>query len=195
LSIGRFFVESLSVGDVLLSVLVYRRHLPHIHALDRPIFLTWRLAGTLPQGRYFPGTLTSGKAFVTFDRLLHEARSGPSYLRIPEIAKVVDDAIRYRDPSDYRLHAYVVMPNHVHMLVTPFDEVRKIMQSLKRFTAREANRVLGRSGTFWAEESYDRIVRDQREFERIADYIENNPVVAGLASTPEGYLYSSGRAD
>jgi REP element-mobilizing transposase RayT len=73
------------------------------------------------------------------------------------------------------------MPNHVHMLITPFDALRKIMQSLKRFTAREANQLLGPRGTFWAEESYDRMVRDQREFERIAEYIANNPVSSGRA--------------
>jgi hypothetical protein len=76
------------------------------------------------------------------------------------------------------------------MLITPIEQVQRIMQSLKRFTALEANRILGRRGTFWAEESYDRLVRDQREFARIAEYIENNPV---LAETPEGFAFSSAR--
>jgi putative DNA methylase len=175
-------------------VQVYRRHLPHIHALNRPMFVTWRLAGTLPHGRSFPREMDSGKAFVAMDRLLGEAWLGPAYLKIPEIAAVVAEAIRFRDQRVYALHAYVVMSNHVHLLVSPFQDLRRIMHGLKGSTAREANRLLGRTGSFWAEESYDRLVRNDREFERIRDYIENNPVVAGLVSSPEAYQYSSARA-
>jgi REP element-mobilizing transposase RayT len=68
------------------------------------------------------------------------------------------------------------------------------MQSLKRFTAREGNRMLGLTGRpFWQEESYDRVVRDETEFLRIARYIEMNPVKAGLVTAPEEFLWSSGR--
>ena len=105
---------------------------------------------------------------------------------------MVAEAIRYRDARRYRLHSYVVMPNHVHMLITPQIEVSKLMQSLKRFTARRANRMLSLTGQpFWQDESYDRLVRDQKEFERIASYIERNPVTAGLATAPEEFPWSS----
>ena len=94
---------------------------------------------------------------------------------------MVVDAIHYReqDLGHFQLHAFVVMANHVHLLITPRVEVSRLMQSLKRFTAREGNRMLGRSGQpFWQDESYDRLVRDEVEFKRIARYIEMNPVKA-----------------
>ena len=78
--------------------------------------------------------------------------------------------------------------------MTPLVEVSKVMQSLKRFTAREGNRILGLTGRpFWQDESYDRLVRNQTEFQRIAHYIEMNPVKAGLAATPEEFAWSSAR--
>ena len=107
---------------------------------------------------------------------------------------MVVDAIRYRDRRAYRLHAFVVMPNHVHLLITPLEVVPKVMQSFKRFTAREGNRMLGLTGQpFWQDESYDRLVRNDTEFERIVHYIETNPVKAGLAAAPEESPWSSAR--
>ena len=109
---------------------------------------------------------------------------------------MVTDAIRYRDRHlrHYQLHAFVVMPNHVHLLMTPLVAVSRVMQSLKRFTAREGNRILGLTGrSFWQDESYDRLVRNDAEFERITHYIEMNPVKAGLAITPEEFPWSSAR--
>jgi REP element-mobilizing transposase RayT len=126
------------------------------------------------------------------DRILDNAWAGPFYLRMPEIAGMVVEAIRYRDLRHYQLHSFVVMPNHVHLLVTPVMEVCKVMQSLKRFTAREGNRILGLTGRpFWQDESYDRLVRDGKEFEGIVNYIEMNPVRAGLAAAPEEFRWSS----
>jgi REP element-mobilizing transposase RayT len=87
------------------------------------------------------------------------------------------------------------MSNHVHMLITPRIPVPKLMQALKGFTAREANRILGRKGeAFWQHESYDHWVRDARQFERIARYIEDNPVRAGLCASPADYRFSSAYA-
>jgi len=126
------------------------------------------------------------------DRLLDTTRTGPFCLRIPEVAGVLVDAIQNRDSRHYQLHSFVVMPNHVHLLITPLVEVCKVMQSLKRFTAREGNRILGLTGQpFWQDESYDRLVRDGKEFERITYYIEMNPVTAGLAATPEEFRWSN----
>jgi putative DNA methylase len=171
-----------------------RRHLPHRYAVGKPIFLTWRLHGTLPVGRSFPEKLTSGQAFVAMDQLLDHATVGHRFLSRPEIASIVTEAILSRDGGPYTLHAWVAMPNHVHLLITPLTEVSKVMQSLKRFTARECNKVIGRIGQpFWQDESYDRLVRDTSEFARIARYIEMNPVKAGLVTAPEKFLWSSGR--
>jgi putative transposase len=172
------------------------RRLPHYHAVNQPIFLTWRLLGSLPEGRIFPAATTSGRAFVAMDRLLDSASTGPLHLRRPEIAKMVVETIYYHDQTlkHYQLHNFVVMANHVHLLITPRVPVSKLLQSLKRFTAREGNRILGVTGQpFWQDESYDRLVRDAIEFERIANYIETNPVSAGVAAAPADFLWSSGR--
>jgi putative DNA methylase len=175
----------------------HRRRLPHYHSIGQPIFVTWRLHGSLPANRTFPPPSTSGQAFVAMDRLLDNARTGPLYLRRPDIATVVVEAIHYREREQhYQLHSYVVMPNHVHLLMTPLVDASKVTQSLKRFTGREGNRILGLTGqAFWQDESYDRLVRNQAEFQRIASYIEMNPVKAGLVGTPEEFLWSSARAD
>src|SRR5204863_3496785 len=136
------------------------------------------------------------QAFVPIDRLLDNARTGPQYLRLPEVAGMVSEAIAYRDRcmKHYQLHAWVVMPNHVHLLATPLVGVAMVMKSLKRFTAREGNRILSRTGQpFWQEESYDRMVRNDAEFERIVQYIEMNPVSAGLAASAEEFPWSSAR--
>jgi putative transposase len=171
------------------------RRLPHTAEIGRPLFVTWRLYGSLPRNRSFPQAATSGHAFLIMDRLLAEASAGPFYLKRADIAQMVVEAIQFRDPGQYVLHSFVVMPNHVHMLITPKISVAEIMQSLKRFTARQANRMLGLTGSpFWQDESYDRLVRSAEEFERIARYIEMNPVNAGLISECGQFPWcSSGR--
>jgi putative transposase len=136
--------------------------------------------------------MTSGQAFLAMDLLLARASTGPLYLRRPDIAQMMVEAIQYRHPEQYLLHSFVVMPNHVHMLITPKMHVGEIMQSLKRFTARQANRILGLTGNpFWQDESYDRLVRTDDEFDRIVRYIEMNPVHAGLVIEPEQFPWSS----
>jgi len=189
------FPENLFLAHHSLFVITFRRRrLPHYHSVGEPIFLTWRLHGSLPANRSFPSVTSSGQAFLAMDRILDYARTGPLSLGRSEIAEVVVDAIHYRDLRQYQLHSYVVMPNHVHLLMTPLVEVSKAMQSLKRFTAREGNRILGVTGqSFWQDESYDRRVRNETELQRIAHYIEMNPVKAGLATTPEEFPWSSAR--
>jgi putative DNA methylase len=189
------FHENISGRRHFVSVIEsLRRHLPHRYAVGKAIFLTWRLHGTLPQGRSFPEKLTSGQAFVAMDSLLDNAGTGPRFFCRPEIASIVVEAILRREQRHYELHAWVVMPNHVHLLITPLVEVSRVMQSLKRFTARECNKALGRTGQpLWQDESYDHLVRDAAEFGRIVRYVEMNPVRAGLVPTPEEFLWSSGR--
>jgi hypothetical protein len=82
-------------------VTTFRRRLPHYHSIGQPIFLTWRLHGSLPANRGFPPATTSGQAFVAMDHLLDTACTGPLYLRRPEIANVVVEAIRYREREQH----------------------------------------------------------------------------------------------
>jgi len=111
----------------------------------------------------------------------------------PRVARQVVDAIRTGERRKlYELHAWVVMHNHVHMLILPHVPLPQITHWIKGRTAREASLLLERTGEpFWQHESWDHWVRNEREFQRIVAYIEQNPVSAGLAGTPEGWPWSS----
>jgi REP element-mobilizing transposase RayT len=165
--------------------------------IGSPLFVTFRLHGSLPANRIFlPARLTTGKAFVAMDRILDNARTGPLFLREPNIADLVTQALLDGESrfGRYQLHAFVVMANHVHMLVTPCVVSTKWLGPLKGFTAHEANRILRRRGTpFWQDESYDHLVRSDAEYGRICEYIEDNPVTAGLVAAPEEFGWSSAR--
>ena len=173
---------------------VYRRRLPHWDAPGVPVFVTWRLWGSLPVGRAFQREhLTSGEAFVAVDRLLDTARTGPVYLRQPEIARLVREQLREVVAGGLcSIEAYAIMPNHVHVLWTPEVSLPALLREVKGPTARNANRLLGRSGApFWQAEYFDRMVRNAAEFGQIRRYIEWNPVKAGLAARPEEFPWSS----
>jgi len=130
------------------------------------------------------------------DRILDNARTGPLFLREPNIADLVVQAILDGESrfDRYQLHAFVVMPNHVHMLVTPHVVATKWLGPLKGFTAHEANRILSNHGKpFWQDESYDHLVRSDAEFGRICGYIESNPVTAGVVPAAEQFRWSSAK--
>jgi putative transposase len=148
----------------------HERRLPHWDLVGEPLFVTFRLHGSLPAGRAFPpALLTDGSAFAVMDGFLDGADSGPRYLSMPEIADLVVACLRDGEQRfhRYELHSFVVMPNHVHMLVTPSVIAAKWLGPLKGFTAHEANRILGRTGTFWQQESYDHVVRSDTGLERV----------------------------
>jgi len=119
--------ETLRVRFLLLdlSTTFHIRHLPHYCCTGRPIFLTWRQHGSLPANRSFSGPIASGRAFVTMDRLLDNSRTGSLYLRRPDVSEMIVEAIRYRERGlrHYQFHNYVIMANHVHLLITPLVTV------------------------------------------------------------------------
>jgi putative transposase len=171
-----------------------RRRLPHIHPEGIWLFVTWHLDGSLPQALFPPpGKYSDGKAFVWMDCYLDTTRKGPQYLRRPEIAAIVARSIlRGVALGHYQLRVWVVMANHVHVLLLPLISPSRLLQSLKGHTAREANLILERTGRrFWQAESYDHWVRDELELERIAAYIEGNPVKAGFVDSAAKYRWSS----
>lgn len=174
----------------------YYRNLPHWHPENEVIFVTWRLFGSLPRGTgtLACGLMSAGKRFVLIDRALDAASTGPMWLKNPQIAQQVVFAIHRGESelSQYALHAFVVMSNHVHLLISPFIPLARITKGIKGVSARAANQILQRAGkAFWQDESFDHWVRSEAEFTRIAAYIENNPVSAGLVSRAGEWRWSS----
>src|ERR1700693_513333 len=170
------------------------RSLPHSYTEGQWLFITWTLHGSFPTGKFPPpAKAISGEAFAWIDRYLDNTRTGPQFLRQDHIAQLVEDSL-YRgvELGHFELGPFVIMANHVHVLLRPVVLPSQLLKSLKGSTAREANRLLDRTGEqFWQRESYDHWVRDQEEWSRIARYIERNPVRAGLVARIEDYKWSS----
>ena len=180
----------------------YRRRLPHIQIAGSTYFVTFRLIDSLPKDsleqlaeetariRKLPkdeNEFEHRTWFEKFDDYLDRVLCGEEYLKNEQVADLVAESIHYRDGKVYELCTFCIMPNHVHLVFMPLEKgkdvfysLTEILQSLKRHTARQSNLILGRSGAFWQDESYDHIVRDQAELERSIKYVLNNPVKAGL---------------
>lgn len=173
---------------------IARRRLPHWHPESRPLFITWHLHGSLPKFRYPPPSHQSaGQAFVWMDRYLDTATTGSMWLRQPNVADLVSAHIRHgAEERLYELHAWVVMANHVHLLIQPCVKPSEALRRVKGRSAREANLLLCRTGeSFWQSESFDHWARNADEMARIAHYIENNPVTAGLTARAADHKWSS----
>ena len=134
------------------------------------------------------------KYFGIFDGYLDKSESNGKYLNDMRIANMISESIKYRDKKEYELLAYSIMPNHVHLVIYVERFVKplhKILQSLKRHTARQGNIILNRTGNpFWHSESYDHYVRDYWELSRILDYTINDPAKAGLVNKAEDWKWS-----
>ena len=121
-----------------------------------------------------------------YETLLN-AGNGSCVLRDPSVANLVEDALHHFEGERYALDEYVIMPNHVHVLVKPLNghKLKNIMHSWKSFTANQINQRLGKTGQCWQHESYDHIVRHDRAMEAIRCYIRENPKVAGASCSRE----------
>lgn len=197
----------------------YKRYLPHILPPDERLFITFRLANSLPKDIIMKLKAEKNVAdelirktildetvrkpelykiqkryFVKFDDYLHQCFNGVQWLLINSVAEVLAEALHYRDVKYYQLHAFCIMPNHVHILLTSTihqEGFFRVLQSLKRHTARKSNELLDLTGNaFWGEESYDHVVRDDEEFVRIIDYIVQNPVKAGLVEKWQDWRFT-----
>jgi REP element-mobilizing transposase RayT len=129
------------------------------------------------------------RRIVTYE----DAGHGACWLGDSRIATLVQAALFYFDAQRYRLIAWCIMPNHVHVLVetVPGHPLDKIVHSWKSYTAQKANELLARSGPFWAREYYDRYMRDDAHLAQTVAYIEHNPVKAGFVKTAEAWKFSS----
>ena len=135
-----------------------------------------------------------GKRFKLLDSALDNATTGPLWLKDPRIASNIIDTLRKgeRELALFALHAFVVMPNHVHILITPAVRLARITNGIKGATSHHGKSILSlHYKHFWQDESFDHWVRSSKQFDRIALYIENNPVSAGLVNKPQDWPWSS----
>lgn len=151
--------------------------------------------------------------YKKYDDTLDKIRKGPMWLKDSRIAQIVSDALHFRDGKEYELIAYTIMSNHIHIIFwlgegnlstltkrklesdDGYYIVTHIMESLKKFTARESNKILSRRGRFWARESFDRVLRNDVEVKRAVRYVLNNPVKSGLVEYPAAWKWSYCRED
>lgn len=118
---------------------------------------------------------------ATYHRVL-DGGSGECVLAKPEVRQNVVAALQYHAGTTCQMGGFVVMPNHVHVLLQPYEDesLKKILGSVRSFSAKQVNQELGRSGSFWAREPFDHMVRSRRHFERYQQYIRANPKRANL---------------
>ena len=140
----------------------WHRRLPHWVPDEAVVFVTWRVADDQPR------------------------------LADRRVAQIVSQAIVHgARVRRYELLAFVVMPDHVHLVIQPAGRLGEIMRWLKTATANRVNRILGRSGAFWRREYYDRWMRSDRELSAAIGYVEDNPVRRGLCACAEEWRWSS----
>ena len=187
-----------------------RRNLPHWQQKGACYFITFRLGDSLPQTlldqwkreldiwmQQHPKPW-SAKTAVEYHECFTERREqwldaghGECLLRVPEVRGLVQTSVLKFEGVRYDVDAFVIMPNHVHLIwqLRPGFDLSKELKGLKGGSARACNLALGREGTFWMDESYDRLVRDWEELTAIRNYIINNPAKAGLQ--PHEYTLAS----
>jgi REP element-mobilizing transposase RayT len=170
-----------------------RGYLPHLDVPDLIQHVVFRLADSLPaQVRNEIAKMPRDNRVRIVDAALDEGH-GRRELAIPEIAELTQGALLRFDSERYSLLAWCVMPNHVHVLFEAGPEHRldRIVHSWKSFTAHAANKLLGRTASFWAPEYLDRYMRDDMHLAATLAYIEGNPVKAGLCREPGEWAFSS----
>ena len=180
-----------------------RGYLPHYDSAGVVQFVTFRLFDSMPQERRAEwehliladaDLRNNPKRMQAIDNYL-DAGYGSCMLRDERVARIMEDTLLKFDGERYRLLAWVVMPNHVHVLIEVMDgakcSLEAVMHSWKSYTASAGNQILCRKGQFWQKEYFDRYIRDDRHFANVRAYIDNNPVAAGLARCPNEWLYCS----
>ncbi|MHB8753936.1 MAG: transposase [Candidatus Acidiferrales bacterium] len=165
-----------------------RRKLPHFERSGATYFVTFRLADSMPRAvleRFEMQkrlSLATGKRSARSVERYLDAGAGKCHLRKDVAADSVANVLRHFDGERYRLAAWCVMPNHVHVIFQPFNghKLADILHTWKSYSAKTVNRQLGLSGRLWQREYYDRLIRDQRELARAIAYVAENPKKARL---------------
>ncbi len=190
--------------DPELPIRIYQRHLPHWRQDGATYFVTFRLADSIPQEKLKdlkwwreiwertnppPRSKQQWHEFAReitqrTERWMDEGY-GECYFRDAANAQLMSDAFVHFQEQRYSTSCYCVMPNHCHVIVKPCGdfELEQILDSWKGYVGLQINKRSGRHGTVWAEESYDRIIRDEEHLFRVVQYIGNNPRKAGMPSS------------
>jgi putative transposase len=178
----------------------YSRKLPHIQPSQETFFITYRLVDSIPISKIKELELLviekrktaltkeekyneQKRQFGLIDEYLDTTLNEPYWLKQNDIAAIVAKSLHYCDRKFYKLWCYCIMPNHVHVVITTLKgapPLYTILQKHKRHTALLSNKVLKRSGQFWEQESYDHIVRNEDEFNRIVFYTIHNTIKPGF---------------
>ena len=177
-------------------VLTTKGCLPHWHQTGKMTFVTFRLGDSIPQNVLdeilleYELRVSSHKdsldkrelevwRWEKYNRIekFLDRGMGECLLESPQCRDAVAKALLHFDGERYKVFAFVVMPNHVHVLMMPLGSwvMQDIMKSIKHYSALQINRLLGRNGNVWQRESFDRIVRDEEHYMNILKYIYRNP--------------------
>lgn len=175
-----------------------RGYLPHYDAPGVTQIVTLRLADSLPashrgEWEHLLHIEDDRQRRCQLEEYLDRGR-GECWLGRPEIADLAESALCFFDGERYALGAWVVMPNHLHVLVDVLAvPLTELVESWKGFISHKANRILNRSGEFWERDYWDTVIEDEVHRRTAVKYIEANPVKAGLAREPKEWRWSSAR--
>ena len=175
-----------------------RGYLPHRDEPGLTQFVTFRLTDTFPESlrsewEHLWRIEDDRKRRIELEAYLDRGR-GECHLRRPDVAQIVETALRFFHANGYELHAWCVMPNHVHVLFkVDAMPMAEIVESWKKHTAQKVNRLLKRRGNFWEEDYWDTYMRDAEHERRTVRYIESNPAKAKLVLDPRDWPWSSAR--
>jgi putative transposase len=183
-----------------------RGYLPHCDGVRLIQSVTYRLADSLPQTKLeklkeeleqLPEKARERERRKRIEAWL-DAGMGGCALGHPAVAEYVQNSFLHFHGVRYHLHAWCIMPNHVHVLIEPLIELGTIVQGWKSYTARwilgmkaELGLKIPTDEQFWMREYWDRYIRDAGHYQRVVEYIQQNPVKAGLCQAAEAWAWSS----
>lgn len=173
-------------------------YLPHRDESGLVQFVTFRLADAFPEKlraewESLLKTEDDRTQRIQLEDYLDRGR-GKCHLQQPDIAGIVEETLLFRHNVQYELRAWVIMPNHVHLLFRVLDvPMSRLVNAWKGYAAKEANKVLGKKGPFWQDNYWDTFMRNADHEQKARRYIENNPTKAGLVKSPKDWKWSSAR--
>jgi len=182
----------------------HRRNLPHLHYNEGDYFVTFRLKDSLPsklieelrsdlEKNSAELSIKEKKLFKKYDDLLDSGNYGANYLLNKQVASIIKEAIEKYENELYQTICYCIMPNHVHIAFTILDTGKSLSDIMKLIKGRSAisiNKLLDRKGNLWQAESFDRLIREEKEMYNIVKYVLLNPVKANLVSDWKDWEYT-----